>query len=320
MRLSFTHEADFRQERDFGQKISATFEFIGAHWRPLGRVLLYLVLPAALMQSILSALVQWQVHESVQAAAQGQGAGLGGALQLQLQQAMWGALFNSPGYWLNGVVGIVFITLLVLSIYGYVLVLLHRRTPGPAVTVAEVWTVVRREFISTFFSVWGVFMVITLGFFFLVVPGLYLSVALSLFFVVKLTEGTGFGATLSRCLRLTRGKWWSTFGLLLIMVLILYVVLLGVGFAATLLSGDLAAMVHSSQEQSPLFTVVLTTLNSLLLLLLYPPLLLVLAFQYFNLVERKDGVGLRRLVERLGQTAPPQTSSASYRPDEEGEY
>ncbi len=318
MRLSFTHEADFRQERDFGQKISATFEFIGAHWRPLGRVLLYLALPAALVQSILSALVQRQVHESVQAAAQGQGAGLGGALQLQ--QAMWGALFNSPGYWLNSVVGTVFVTLLVISIYGYVLVLLHRRTPGPAVTVAEVWAVVRREFIGTFFSVWGVFVVITLGFFLLVVPGLYLSVALSLFFIVKLTEGTGFGATLCRCLQLTRGKWWSTFSLLLIMVLILYVVLLGVGFAATLLSGGLAAMVHASQEQSPLFTVVLTTLNSALLLLLYPPLLLVLAFQYFNLVERRDGVGLRRLVERLGQTAAPQASSASYRPDEEGEY
>jgi len=318
MHPKFTQEADFRQERDFGQKISATFEFIGAHWRPLGRVLLYLVLPAALLQNILSVLAQRQLHGVIRGAMQGQPLGLGGLVGLQ--RTMWSTMLGSPAYWLNSLFGTAFFTLLVLSIYGYLVQLLHRRTSGPDVTVAEVWAVVRRQFIGAFFSIWGVFLIVGIGFFVLFVPGLYLSVALSLFFIVKTTEGIGFGASISRCLSLTRGKWWSTFGLIFVMAMLLYVVLLGLGLAATMLSGGFVAMVHASQEQSPFFTIVLTSITSAMVLLVYPPLLLVLAFQYFNLVERKDGVGLRRMVDALGQTAVPQASNAAYRPDEEGEY
>ena len=318
MQTPFTQEADFRQERDFGQKISAVFDFLRAHWRPLGRVLLYLVLPAALVQNILSVLVQRQMTGAMQAALQNQGAGLGGVVQAQ--RTMFSNVMSSPVYWVNSVLGTAFFALLILSVYGYVLALARRRAPGPEVTVAEVWATVKREFIGTYFSVWGVFLLIGAGMFVLLIPGIYLSVALSLFFIVKLTEGTGFFDTLGRCLRLTRGKWWSTFGLILVMILLLYVVLMGVGIAATLLSGGLKTLVNSSQEPSSLYPVVVASLGSAMLLLLYPPLLLVLAFQYFNLVERKDGVGLHQLVSSLGQTAAPQARNASYQADEEGEY
>ena len=50
--MRFAQESDFRQLRDFGQKFSASFEFIGAHWRGLGQAMLYLVLPAAILQGI----------------------------------------------------------------------------------------------------------------------------------------------------------------------------------------------------------------------------------------------------------------------------
>lgn len=319
MVLPFTQESDFRRERDFGQKISATFEFIGAHWRPLGRVLLYLVLPAALVQNVLSVLVQREVHGHLREPRLHQGEALDNPLDI-MQRAVWGTMTRSPLYWLNTAVGTAFITLLVLSIYGYVVLLLQRRTPGPAVAVSEVWQVVRRAFLGTFLSVWGVYLVVGVGFLFLLVPGIYLSVALSLFFIVKLTEGTGFGDTVGRCLRLTRGKWWSTFGLIFIMVLMLEMVLVGLGAVATLLAGGLTAVVHASREQSPLFTVVLTSINSALVLLIYPPLLLVLAFQYFNLVERQQGVGLLRMAQSLGQAPAAPPRSAAYRPDEEGEY
>jgi hypothetical protein len=68
-----------------------------------------------------------------------------------------------------------------------------------------------------------------------------------------------------------------------------------------------------------LFAIVSSGLGSLLNLLIYPPLLIALAFQYFNLVERHDGVGLHNMVHQLGQT-PVAVANAAYRPDEEGEY
>ena len=48
-------------------------------------------------------------------------------------------------------------------------------------------------------------------------------------------------------------------------------------------------------------------------------LLITLVFQYFHLVELKDGTGLRHLVDQLGQ-APAPVTNETYRPDDEGEY
>lgn len=312
MANTYSQESDFRQERDFGQKISATFEFIGVHFRPLGRVLLYLVLPAALVQGVLSGLMQTQLVARMQTAT-----GAAGGVWRR-QGALYGTMFTSPAYYLSTVVGQVFTALLILSVYGYLLhCLAGPAGPGREITVADVWAVVKREFLRTFFSLWGLTVLVVLGFAVFFLPGLYLMVALSLFFVVRLVEGTGFGATVSRCLFLTRGKWWSTFGVLFIMGLLLYVLLAAAGSVATLLAGGLTAAVHS--VKSPLFAVTVTAITTLFTLLVYPPLLLVLAFQYFNLVERKESRGLHALVDQLGQ-APVAAGPHAARADDEGEY
>ncbi|TPG67464.1 hypothetical protein [Hymenobacter nivis] len=313
MANTYSQESDFRQERDFGQKISATFEFIGVHFRPLGRVLLYIALPAALVRAVLAGLLQSRLLTTVQTASNTAGGSV-----WRRQNALYSSMFSSPTYYLNMVVSQVFITLIILSVYGY---LLHCLTapagPRREITVADVWAVVKREFVGTFFSLWGLGFIVVLGFVVFFLPGMYLSVALGLFFVVRLVEGTDFGATVSRCLFLTRGKWWSTFGVLFIMVLLLYVLLAAAGSVATLLAGGLTAVVQS--VRSPLFVITVTAITTLLTLLAYPPILLVLAFQYFNLVERKESRGLHALVNQLGQ-APAAAVPHAYRPDEEGEY
>ena len=87
-----------------------------------------------------------------------------------------------------------------------------------------------------------------------------------------------------------------------------------------MVSGGFSATLHALKDESPLVNVVLTSLGSFSTLLLYPPLLLALAFQYFNLVERREGAGLSLMVESLGQTAAPRVGSTNYRPDDDGEY
>ncbi|MFD2721684.1 hypothetical protein ACFST9_23410 [Hymenobacter monticola] len=318
MRQSFTQAADFYRERDFGQKIAATLEFIGAHWRPLGRVLAYVMLPALLVRSVLQALIQQYLPMELSRPEYTTQMDQTGALRLQA--SMWNTIFTSPGYWASSLVGSLSFSLLVVSVYGYLVLLARRRTPGPPPTVAEVWGVVRSEYLGTFFSFWATGMLVGLGFLVLTIPGIYLSVVLSLFFIVRMSEGTGFGATFSRCRLLMRGKWWSTLGLITVALLLYYVVLAGIGGVAVMVSGGFSAMVQAARTRSPLVQVVVSCINSLSSLLLYPPLLLALAFQYFNLVERHDGTGLRLQLDLLGQTAAPQASNAAYQPHDEGEY
>lgn len=317
MRLTYTQESDFRQLRDFGQKFSATFEFIGAHWRGLGRALLYIVLPTALLQGLVAGLLNRQMLTNGLRNAQSHGAS--GKLAQQL--ALFNSMRESPYYWVSTIMGAIFVTVLVLTVYGYVLRCLRPRATNEPIGVGEVWAVVRDQFLSSFLSYFGLLILIIIATLFFLLPGIYISVAFTLFYVVKVVEGTGFGATGSRCLRLTRGKWWSTFGLLFVMSLVLGLLgaVLGGFLSGAVLLGSALGLYHPADSSLGLFTVMTSVLGGLLYLLIYPPLLIALAFQYFNLVERQDGVGLHNLVHQLGQT-PVAATNATYHPDEEGEY
>jgi hypothetical protein len=234
--------------------------------------------------------------------------------------ALYSTMLQSPLYLLNSILGGALHTVLILSVYGYLLCCVQPAQAGTPVTVADVWEVVKRQFISTFFSLYGVWIIIALGFLVLLIPGIYLSIVLSLFFVVKVLEDTGFGNTINRCVSLTSGKWWSTFGLLAIMVLIIYFMFASVGIVAALFGGVRSLLLSSGPMPSS-FMVILGAFSGLLTLLLYPPVLLAIAFQYFNLVELKEGVGLRLLVDKLGQADTlPEAQSSYFRPDEEGSY
>jgi hypothetical protein len=315
----YTHEADFRQERNFGQKVSATFEFIGAHWRPLGRVMLYLVAPLALLLGIFTALLQLRLFGVMRLMQP-----YNPANPLAAQRAMMSATVQNPLYYLNMALGMVFVSMCILTIYGYLVRCLRPAGAVAApITPAEVWQVVRGHLVGTFFSLWGLTLVLMIGFFIFFFPGMYLSVALSLFFIVRVVEGTGFAATISRCLRLTKGKWWSTFGIIFIMIALLYVLLFGlnmvVGMLLTALHGAFTP-ISQPEQAGTIFAIIITLVLTVAFFLLYPPLLLGLAFQYFNLVERHEGVGLLRLVDQLGRAPLASPNGSTYRPNEEGEY
>jgi hypothetical protein len=324
--FTFTQESDFRREREFGQKISATFEFIRAHWRPLGRVMLYTVAPAALLFGLLSAALQVTLMNRTVEIMSGDKVGV------NMQWAATAEMMSSPAYWLVALLRTAFSTLIILSVYGYVLCCLRGPRDAenagfpagsvagtPDITAAEVWAIIKREFLSMFLSTMGITAIVVFGLAFAILPGLYLMVMLSLFFIIKLVEGTGFGDTISRCRQLIRGKWWSTFGLLLVMALLFYSIFFLVGLVSSLFGASLLGLIQSGILQSPAFIIITSALGTGLLLLFYPLVLLALAFQYFNLVERHEGVGLHRLVGQLGQAAPT-ARNASFRPEEEGEY
>jgi hypothetical protein len=313
----FDQALDFWQERDFGQKFSAVFDFLRVHWRPLGRVLLYLVGPLALLQAILLVVMQYQLFGSVNRLTRldspyGFGANFLG-------------FFASPTYFGSTLLGVAFYAVLVLSVYGYLLECLYPSQPGQPIGVPQVWAVVKRQFVGTFFSLLGLGVLILVGFFVFFLPGVYLSVVLSLFFVVKLVEGGDFATTLSRCLSLIKGKWWSTFGLIFTMLLLVGLLLRGAGIVLGLVgmglasAGLLGGLSHTLLNPTVLVAA-FSVLSTLGILLIYPLLLLTIAFQYFNLVERREGVGLRALIQQLGQPAPASPHHATYRPDEEGEF
>jgi hypothetical protein len=56
---------ELRQERDFGEKINATFTFVVENWRPLVNALLLLVLPISMLSGVFAALQQNEIRNSI---------------------------------------------------------------------------------------------------------------------------------------------------------------------------------------------------------------------------------------------------------------
>ncbi|GAA3949155.1 hypothetical protein [Hymenobacter algoricola] len=340
--LPFTRPTDFLREREFGPKIEASFDFVRAHFLPLGRCLVYIVLPLLLLQGIATGLMQARmggVLNTWRTALKNQG---NQAASMQRLTEM----INGPEYWLALVASLFSFTLLVLTVYGYVVLRLEKEDPAAPVTVPEVWALVRQRFVGALLSFFGLalgvvvaaaaisFVLIMLGRLLSTNPAMavllvfviygamaYAMVVLSLFFIVQLRERTGFFATIGRCFTLVWGKWWSTFGLIVVMSILLLLLVMVVYTGTTLISAPFAIDPgHTPTVLGRITSVVAACLNSVAFMALYPLLFLALAFQYFNLVERKEGHGLHALVNSIGRQPEPLTQPRSFPAEDEGEY
>ena len=324
----FTQEADFRRERDFGAKVGATFEFVVAQFRPLCKCIAYFVLPGALVGGIGMGLAMGKFMSGWAAAAKPDGGPE--FVQNTGIDAFSGASF--AGMALAGVGFLTAFLLLSSVVYGFVRV--RMSTPATeAVQPARVWAFVWKR-LGSVVGAWlllGIVLVIgsgvlggALG---LVGPGFvgllffplaWVVVCLTLYFPVLMMEDDGVVAAFRRSFYLMQGKWWSSLGLYLVMSFIagivnnvfiipLYALMIGhTLLGASFDSGILSIGAMAFYGIGWIFTATLP--------------LVAMLFQYFNLVERKEGVGLRLLVDSLGLGSAPPVRRAAYQPDEEGEY
>ncbi|MBD2714836.1 hypothetical protein KBK19_07300 [Microvirga sp. STR05] len=310
MQAKFTRESDFRLERDFGAKIGATFEFLGAHWRPLGKCLLYFVLPLTLVMGVAVGISQSQMWGQLDQAS---------ATASPADRFSQLSQFNGFGtsYWLGMLAMLLSYVVLGATVYSYVRVRMALE-PTQEVTPQLVWQEIRRHSPRMLLSTVLVIIISLIGFVLLFIPGIYLGVALSLVWAIQVFEDQGSDSSIRRSLNLMSGKWWSTFGLTFVMSLIIG--LLGAILQVPQYVAIIGKVMHWSWLGSDALMLAANIVASVARMLLYTPLLLAIMFQYFNLVERKEGVGLRTLVDSLGTGPAPVAHNHAFRPDEEGEY
>ncbi len=310
MKNAYLTEADFRQPRDFGAKINATFGFISAHFQPLGRCVAYFVLPIALVSGIALGLMQVTLQGRMEEFSRS--SKYGGTPDFS-------ALFADGfgGSAILGVLGSVLAYLVVtITTVGYV----RARLDLPAaqeVQPRQVGAYIRRDLgrMMLYLVPLGILSFFAALLFF--IPLIWLSVPLALFFIVLVLEETSFSGTLSRSINLVKENWWSTVGLILVMGFIRGIIGLVFQIPQFVVIGAKAAHLPGlGSDAAMLTTQCFTAIGQILL---YVPGIVALVFQYFNLVEQKEGLGLRGLVGQLGQAPRPATNQ-SFRPDEEGEY
>jgi hypothetical protein len=140
----------------------------------------------------------------------------------------------------------------------------------------------------------------------LILPGIWLAVAWALSYPALLSEDVRGVKALGRSFQLVRGRWWPTFGALLVMYLIVIVIsgILGVLFGATLIA---------SLDSEVVAAIIYTIVNTLSSLITLPLIAAVLTIIYFDLRVRKEGFDLHLLARGVGSEAPtsPQNVAAA---------
>ncbi|GAB2597869.1 hypothetical protein [Spirosoma areae] len=291
------------EQRDFGNKINATFQYVIQNMRSLGMALLYIVGPVALVAGIMTGVMQSNMLQLVSESTDVDNRDPMAAFQMMSQ-------FLSPTFWFAILLSILANVAVILTTYAHMKV--YARTNGGPISVADVWTEVqpmigRAIIISLLNSI-----IIGVAFVFFLIPGIYVAVVLSLSLAVTAFEGTDFGDTWNRCFKLIRDKWWSTFGLIFVMGLIIGIVGLIFALPTTLIAFFSGAKMLP--DVSVMWLIVGNVINLVGRTLLNAVLYTAIGFQYTNLVERQEGRGLISAIDSIG-TAPTQPH-----PTDEGSF
>ncbi len=320
---------EFQQIRDFGDKVTATISFVIQNFKSLFRSILYIAGPPVLVVSVLL------------------GSFIGDFFSLSLQsgggnpQAITD-FFSSSNLWVQIFLMFIFFIVSVVvttaTVNNYLV--LYREKKTNQIEVNDVWILVRGTFwkylgttlLFGFFAIVAYVILliptfvlgainpflIFFGVIFFICAFAYLYVGASLVYVVQTFENKGFMEAIARSFSLIRGKWWSTLATVMVLTM-----LVGVISSIFMIPAYIMLIVSSLHNvgqnsfQGPSGTmgfiiVVLMTLYYLSQLVLTCLPNIGLAFQYFNLVERKEAKGLMSQIDTLGQAPPPPVQEEHY--------
>jgi uncharacterized membrane protein len=139
--------------------------------------------------------------------------------------------------------------------------------------------------------------VVFVGFLLFILPGLMLITGLILAVPALVIESRlGASAALSRSWELTRGSRWRLFGLLLVLVILLYLPIAAIGgLVAVFVPG--AGSIFTRPDAS--VAVVAVAVTGLVQIFIYPLFYCVLTVAYYDLRVRKEGFDLEVLAATL---------------------
>jgi hypothetical protein len=278
------------KKREFGDVFNVAFAFIKQEIKPLGRAILVFIVPFILVQGILMAVLQssmMDVLKNVDLLKQG-------------IWNFWSEFFSS--YLLLMVVFILAHTMIFSTITSYFKLY---KASNDEITISALGAEIKKCFFPILGGLFLSGIVIMIGFVLCIIPGIYLGVSLSVFLIALVIEQKGIGDAFSRSFQLVGLQWWWTFLLIFVIFILMYIIVLIFQIPA-MVFGFTAAW-HKVQTNSNPYTVfgpvyiIYTSVISAIQQLIYIIPIILLAFQYFNLVEIRDKSSLSQKINAIGQ-------------------
>ena len=142
------------------------------------------------------------------------------------------------------------------------------------------------------------FLLLIPAFLALIVPGIWLAIAWTLAYPALMLEGVRGRKALGRSFRLVKGRWWPTFGVVVLSYLI-------AGVLQFLVGAIMAAVLFFGVDDSLLGTVVVNAVgNTIAGVIATPFQAAVVALLLFDLRVRKEGLDIALLAGDVGVDPP----------------
>ncbi len=150
--------------------------------------------------------------------------------------------------------------------------------------------------------------IILIGFVFLIIPGIALIVPISIAFPVYFMEDTGITESISKAFSYIKGRWWYSFGIIVMLFVIILILDTIVSFPLTLYTvfkvmtaskTDMDAV--AGQTNGDLVFIILnglTLIGKLIISIIQIP---VMVFLYFSLKEYQTAEGTLEKINQIGE-------------------
>lgn len=182
---------------------------------------------------------------------------------------------------------------------------LYKQKQNTIPTVEEMWGYIKYYYLKILGCTILLYILMIVGFMLCLVPGIYLAPIFALIPPIMITENTSFGYAFNHSFRLIRDNWWSTFGVLVVVYIILYVINLVISLPSTIFGAGnvfLHLTKHTSAVTLPvaILTAVLQSFTHFFQVLM----VVAVSLCYFNLTETKEGTGLMERINQFGANTP----------------
>jgi hypothetical protein len=177
---------------------------------------------------------------------------------------------------------------------------LYKEKGNEPPTVQEVWSYVKFFFFRIAGSYLALGALIFAGFVCCFIPGIYFIVVFSLTFPIMVMENTTLGYAFNRSFQIIKKNWWFTFGVLIVISIVLVAVIFAAAIPVTLIA--YGAMLFTKAGVFDVYSYGIVVFTHLVQFFYLVPLIGI-TLTYFSLTEMKDDGTLLQRIMMIGKSS-----------------
>jgi hypothetical protein len=279
---------EFRKSRGFSDCISTTFDFVRMNYKTLLKIFIRIPGPLILIASVIIAYSFTDLLKLQEMSLSNQSGDIP-------TDYFSGSALIFLGFILFGAASLLYTA----SINEYVV--MYEKSDDPTVIpVKDIFRKAKSRFWTYVGAAILAGIIVMAGMLILFLPGIYFAVSLIFIFIIISVENLSVGNAISRSFVIIRGNWWSVFGFIIVMGIIVMALSYLIQIPILILNTFLILKQTHGYLYSGLY-ILSTSISYIIYTAISALTAISLAIYYFSIVEKKEQVGLQQEISKMDE-------------------